>query len=175
MIWYGLDLRWAYADLLPGIYRHTHCVHTAYDVLHDALLRFALSRNRDHIERPHAYLRTIVRSVLTNTHREAVRFVPLASDEIESSERNAASEPMPEQFLAPSPEQIADFQQRLQALQRIIDCLPQRCREVFWLFRIDGLPQTEIAARLGISLNMVERHIIRALVDLRAGRELLMN
>ncbi|MDP2247885.1 MAG: sigma-70 family RNA polymerase sigma factor [Nitrosomonadales bacterium] len=175
MIWYGLDLRWAYADLLPGIYRNTRCRHTAYDILHDALLRFALTKDHDRIERPHAYLRTVVRNVLADNYREMARFVPLASDEIETSESGFTAETMPEQFLAPSPEHLADLQQRLHALQRIIDCLPPRCREVFWLFRIDGHSQVEIASRLGISLNMVERHIMRALIDLRAGRELLAN
>lgn len=171
MIWYGLDLNWAYADLLPGIYRNTRCTHTAYDILHDALLRFALTKQPGRIDKPHAYLRTVVRSVLVDNYREMARFVPLASDEAEGDESSAAS--MPEQFLAPSPEHIADLQQRLNALQRIIDCLPPRCREVFWLFRIDGHSQTDIASRLGISLNMVERHIMRALIDLRTGRELL--
>lgn len=173
MIWYGLDLRWAYTDVLPSIYRQTHCLHTAYDVLHDALVRFALCKNRDNIEQPRAYLRTVVHNVLADSYKERARFVPLASEEADFSEDAPPTQSMPEQFLAPSPEQIADLQQRLQALQHIIDCLPKRCREVFWLFRIDGLTQPEIAASLGISLNMVERHIMRALIDLRASRDLI--
>jgi RNA polymerase sigma factor (sigma-70 family) len=175
MIWYGLDLRWAYADLLPGIYRQTHCLHTAYDVLHDALIRFALCGKRDEIAQPHAYMRTVVRNVLNDSYRELARFVPLISHDEEREEGAPVGDTMPMQFMAPSPEQIADLQQRLQALQQIIDCLPKRCREVFWLFRIDGFTQPQIAAQLGISLNMVERHIMRALIDLRASRDLLMS
>lgn len=175
MIWYGLDLNWAYADLLPGIYRNTRCTHTAYDILHDALLRFALTKHPGRIEKPQAYMRTVVRNVLVDSYREMARFVPFASDEPSTDESDYSTVTLPEQFLAPSAEHIADLQQRLNALQRIIDCLPPRCREVFWLFRIDGHSQTEIASRLGISLNMVERHIMRALIDLRAGRELLLN
>jgi RNA polymerase sigma-70 factor (ECF subfamily) len=34
--------------------------------------------------------------------------------------------------------------------------------------RIDGLANAEIAVRLGISRNMVEKHIVRALVICRA-------
>jgi RNA polymerase sigma factor (sigma-70 family) len=175
MIWYGLDLRWAYADVLPSIYRQTRCLHTSYDVLHDALVRFALCKNRDTIEQPHAYLRTVVHHVLADNYKERARFVPLASDEDNHLDDGPFGQSMPEQFLAPSPDQIAELQQRLQALQHIIDCLPKRCREVFWLFRIDGLTQPEIATKLGISLNMVERHIMRALIDLRAGRDLVMH
>lgn len=173
--WHGLDLRWAYADLLPGIYRHTHCTHVAHDILHDAFLRFALTRNREAIVQPHAYLRTVVRHVLADSFRETSRFVQLVPDDAGDERGEAGGAPFPEEHFSPSPEHLADLQQRLEALQRIIDCLPPRCREVFWLFRIDGLAQAEIAARLSISRNMVERHIMRALVDLRAARNLMTN
>ena len=84
----------------------------------------------------------------------------------------AVHESESEQF-APSAEHLADMQQRLEALQRVIDCLPPLCREVFWLARIEGHRQPEIARMLGISLSTVERHLIRALLDLRAARERL--
>lgn len=171
--WHGLDLRWAYANLLPGIYRHTQCFHLAYDVLHDALVRFALTRNRDQIDQPHAYLRTVVRNVLADTYREAARFVPLAVDGHPTAQDGRDLPTLHEQALSPAPEQLADLQQRLDALQRIIDCLPARCREVFWLYRVEGYTQPEIADRLAISLNMVERHIMRALVDLRTAHDIV--
>lgn len=169
MFWLGLDLRWAYADLLPGIYRQTQCTYMAQDILHDAFIRFAFIRDRQKIEQPHAYLRTVVRNVLTDKYREMSRFVPIASDEDGESDDSQL-----EDKFSPSPEKLADIQQRLQALQNIIDCLPPRCREVFWLYRIEGLSQTQVAARLKISLNMVERHIMRALVDLRAAHDLML-
>lgn len=169
MLWLGLDLKWAYADLLPGIYRHTQCKYLAQDILHDAFVRFAFVRDRNKIDQPHAYLRTVVRNVLTDKYREMSRFVPIFTDGKEQEDVL-----LTEDQIAPSPEKLADIQQRLQALQNIIDCLPQRCREAFWLYRIDGLSQIDIAAKLNISVNMVERHIMRALVDLRAARDLML-
>jgi RNA polymerase sigma-70 factor (ECF subfamily) len=44
---------------------------------------------------------------------------------------------------------------------------------VFWLARIEGHRQAHIASMLNISLSMVERHLMRALLDLRAAREAL--
>lgn len=73
---------------------------------------------------------------------------------------------------APSAEHLADMQQRLEAIQRILACLPARCREVLWLTRIEGHRQVEVARMLGISVTMVERHIARALLDLREAHEL---
>lgn len=55
------------------------------------------------------------------------------------------------------------FQELEQQIQRIVDTLPERCREVFLLSRFKGLKNREIAERLDISLHAVERHIARAL------------
>ncbi|WP_047539375.1 RNA polymerase sigma factor [Methylotenera versatilis] len=170
--WYGLDLRWVYTDLLKHIFFHTKCIHAAQDVLHDALLRFAFSRHGSHADEPHAYLRTVVKNLLTDNFQLSSRFVTLS---------NSADDQTIELHLADysdanwalSPEKILDIQQRLQSIQQIINCLPPKCREVFWLFRIEGLRQAEIAVQLNISVNMVERHVIRALIDIRAAREKL--
>jgi RNA polymerase sigma factor (sigma-70 family) len=54
-------------------------------------------------------------------------------------------------------------QQELRRLRDIIDRLPPRQREVFVLSRQDGLESTEIAERLGITRNMVDRHLRLAL------------
>jgi RNA polymerase sigma-70 factor (ECF subfamily) len=43
-----------------------------------------------------------------------------------------------------------------------INNLPDRCREVLWLRRIENFSQKEIAAKLGISEGTVEKHMARA-------------
>lgn len=174
--WLGLDLRWAYGSLLPALWRSTRCIHRAQDVLHDAFVRYALSGRHERIAQPHAYLRVVARSVLADHMALEQRFVPLPGADAAPGE---ARQPRVQQgdeeaFTAPSAEVLADLQQRLAAVQRTIDGLPPRCREVFWLCKIEGHTQPEIAALLGISLNMVERHLMRALLDLRAARELLL-
>lgn len=42
-----------------------------------------------------------------------------------------------------------------------IEALPSRCREIFILRRIQGVPQKEIAARLGISEQTVQVQVQR--------------
>jgi hypothetical protein len=49
-----------------------------------------------------------------------------------------------------------------------LDALPARCREVIYLRQIEGLPQKEIAARLGLSELTVQTHVVQGLRRMRA-------
>lgn len=49
-----------------------------------------------------------------------------------------------------------------------VDALPERCREVFRLSRHDNLKNREIASRLNISVKAVEKHISKALHEIRS-------
>ncbi len=64
-------------------------------------------------------------------------------------------------------EEGADVAERICTDQEIailldaIDSLPARCREIFILRKLQGVPQKEIAVRLGISENTVQVQIAR--------------
>ncbi|MBO9664577.1 sigma-70 family RNA polymerase sigma factor [Dokdonella sp.] len=67
----------------------------------------------------------------------------------------------------PSPEQHASHRQALVRMQAAVQQLPQRCREVYLLHRIEGMTYPEIARRSGVSAKAVEKNISRALRLLR--------
>lgn len=48
-------------------------------------------------------------------------------------------------------------------VDKVLDSLPERCREVFILSRFKKMKNREIAEHLGISVSMVEKHIRKAL------------
>jgi RNA polymerase sigma-70 factor, ECF subfamily len=52
-------------------------------------------------------------------------------------------------------------------IEKTINSLPDRCREVFILSRMNGLKNKEIAERLDINIKNVERHISRAMKSFR--------
>ena len=52
-------------------------------------------------------------------------------------------------------------------IEKTIQNLPERCREVFILSRLDGLKNKEIAEKLDINIKNVERHLTRALQSFR--------
>lgn len=66
-----------------------------------------------------------------------------------------------------TPEHTVYARQRLKVLQHAIAELSPRCREVFLLHKFKNESHAAIAAKLGISVNMVEKHIIRALAHCR--------
>ncbi len=59
---------------------------------------------------------------------------------------------------------MSDIQQ---AITQAIDCLPDKCREVFILSYLENYKNKEISDLLGISVSTVEKHINHALKTLR--------
>jgi len=68
-----------------------------------------------------------------------------------------------------SPEQRTSAHQELRRLAEAIDLLPPKCREAVWLRRVDDLPQKEVAARLGITEKVVEKHVMKGMKLLAAA------
>lgn len=60
-----------------------------------------------------------------------------------------------------SPEQITSAHQELRRLAQAFDLLPAKCRDVMWMRKVEGLPQKDVAARMGISEGAVEKHITK--------------
>lgn len=87
-----------------------------------------------------------------------------------------AGEPLPDDVTDETPdiERVLVGRETLRVLTKAVDELPPRCREVFILRRFKDLGQDEIASRLGISRNMVEKHLRHALLHcarrLKEGR-----
>lgn len=67
-----------------------------------------------------------------------------------------------------NPESTLLDQEQQELLQKAIDSLPEKCREVFRLFLSDRLKQKEIAALLDISQKTVEAHIATAYKKIHA-------
>ncbi len=88
-------------------------------------------------------------------------------------ERHAPSSSLETDSIASddSPEQHASDHEALARARAAILRLPSRCRAVYLMHRIDGLSYSEIARRCEISTKAVEKHMSRALRELRDARE----
>jgi len=126
----------------------------AADLTQETFLRFAEQGSRTTVVDDRSYL-----------YRTATN---LAIDHVRRIGRHR-TDPTPYGDLAgipedqPGPEQIVDGRQRLNRLRAIVGKMPERTRQVFVLYRIEGLTYGEVAGRLGISVSSVQKHLAIAL------------
>lgn len=137
----------------------------AADATQETFLRLLCVQQRTVIENPQAYLFQIAKSVAYRAVQERTADAALFASQDEIGD---LATDMPDQ------ERIVGGRQALERMAQAIADLPPRCQEVFILSRLHGLANGEIAAALGISRNMVEKHIIRALLHCRAVRSELL-
>jgi RNA polymerase sigma factor (sigma-70 family) len=146
----------AYYDELVRTWRgRVESRHDAEDIAHDAVVR-VLEADGAAVLQPRAYLHQTARNLAIDAFR-----------------RRAAHETVPLDALAESPALDGDPHEALRAsrmaaaLEAALAELPLNCRQVFVWQRVSGLSHAEIARRLGVSKNMVEKHMIRAMRHLR--------
>lgn len=104
---------------------------------------------------PKAFLFTTARHLMTDRLRRSrvVSIEPVG--DFESSNVYLMDEVSPERWLG--------TRQTLRRLTEVMDALPDRCREVVWLRRVEELPQKDVALRLGISGRTVEKHLAKGM------------
>jgi RNA polymerase sigma factor (sigma-70 family) len=117
------------------------------DVIQEAYCRLSSLDGFEAIDRPDAYFFSIARNLLASQMRRA-RIV-----RIEAVAEIEALAPFDE---APSPEREASARIELDRVRALVAALPERVRRIFEMRKIEGLPQREIAERLGLTESMVE-------------------
>jgi len=71
----------------------------------------------------------------------------------------------------PSPETELEVKEINMAIDQTLDALPERCKEIFYMNRFEGLKYREIAEKLSVSQKTVEANISKALKHLRKNLE----
>ena len=147
-----------HAALHRFLARMLRCEEAAADVAQEAYLRLLRFTPGRAMRNSRAYLF----QVAANAARDRIA-------RERTRDRVVDGRPPPETVCCTDPdaETTAAARERLGIIANAMDDLPPRCREVFLMSRLDGLSHGEIAGRLGISRNMVEKHIIKALLHCR--------
>lgn len=123
----------------------------AADLAHDTFVRVLGKREHEDIREPRAYLTTIAGGLLASHWRRHA---------LEQAWRETmAARP---EALAPSPEDRCLILETLEEIARLLDGLPAQVREAFLLSQLDGLSYPQIAERLGLTVNVVQKAMTRA-------------
>ena len=144
-----------YEELIGTWTRRLRNRQQAEDLAHDTFVR-VLESDSAAVAQPRAYLHQTARNIAVDGYRREDRRSAMESEAIDHSVSSSGD---PEHFMQAI--QLAD------SIERALTELPVNCRKVFVWQKIEGLTQAEIAERLGLSKNMVEKYMIRTLRHLR--------
>ncbi|MCY1433751.1 putative RNA polymerase sigma factor FecI [compost metagenome] len=145
-----------YQELIGTWTRRLRNREQAEDLTHDAYVR-VLESAPAVIEQPRAYLHRTARNIAVDGMRREDRRQLLEQDTVDFSEPDDTGDP--EAFVHAI--ELAD------SIERALAQLPLNCRKVFIWQKLEGLTQAEIAERMGLTKNMVEKYMIRTLRHLR--------
>lgn len=159
-------LYYKYSDRLYNFaFRFVSDEHTAQDIVHEAYGTLWEKFEGKESDAWQALLFRIVRnrSIDTLRHQSSLRIVSLTD-----SFRNVCDEGLYQMDFAVNDSDRKTIYDELTAnIHSIMGKLPDRCREVFMMSRLQNMKNKEIAAALKISEKAVEKHIHKALTVFR--------
>ncbi|QFZ81391.1 sigma-70 family RNA polymerase sigma factor [Variovorax paradoxus] len=124
----------------------------AGDALQDTWLRLRRLEDQGPVQHPRAFLLRMAVNIAVNNLRSQSRIVP----------RSEVDALLDVADTAPGPAEIAEARSEMAALYKVIARMPKRRRDILVLVRWQGLPQKDVAERLGVSLHTVEHELKRA-------------
>lgn len=129
------------------------------ELMQDAYCRVAMLETVEHIECPHAYFFSICRNLLARRLKRQ-QIAPFeAISEIESYRDSGL----------PSPEEQVATRMAFERVRSLLAELPERCRRVVELRKIEGWSQKEIAAHMGMTEKAVEKQVWVGVRAIRLG------
>ncbi|KRF02094.1 hypothetical protein ASG87_11465 [Frateuria sp. Soil773] len=150
-------------EALVGFLRHrTASEADAQDAAQESMVRLMRYRERQPVE---AWKPLLYRIAINVVHDQARRRQSRHGESHQPLDEEVCELPADE----PTHEQRVAGEQELAVIRELILRLPERCRQVYLLNRIEGMSYSEIARHCGISVKAVEKHVAKALVALRKG------
>ncbi|MBI5689599.1 MAG: RNA polymerase sigma factor [Verrucomicrobia bacterium] len=152
--WFAAEVQPHAAGLRAYLVHQYPTISDPDNLVQESLVRVVRARAQGPVEAPRALLFATARNLAVDQMRRqrVVSFEPMT--EISDSSVFLGGGTIPE---------AVSHDEELALLTQAIQSLPDRCRQVFTLRVAYGLSQREIAARLGISENTVEKQIGKGL------------
>ncbi len=136
-----------------GVWKLMKCHDTSQEILQDVFVKVWQNRAKiDTSKSFRAYLYTISQSTVYDYFRR------IASDQAKVNQFSKNYSAIKTNEIE---EQIA-FKEVQQHLDTILESMPERCRQVFVLCKIEGRSYDEVAKLLNISTATINNHIVKA-------------
>lgn len=130
------------------------CDEQALDLTQETFIKLLVQGRAGDLYAPKAYLSSIARGLLVDLFRRR---------SVEKAYLDAL-QLQPEQH-AISTELQHSILETLMEIDQMLDSMSERGRQIFLMAQLDGLSYVEISRRLGISVNTVRKHFIRAMTQ----------
>ena len=130
----------------------------AEDLAQEVFLRLARLGQISELRDPEAFVFTLARNLLRDRAR---RFHTRCSN------ASVAIEELNLPCSRPTPDQTFEHYEQLKSADTALASLKPSARAAFIMHRVDGLGYSDVAARMGVSVSMVEKHIMAAIAALR--------
>lgn len=142
--------------LMAFFVRRIHNPVEAEDLTQEVLARL-IDLPDEQMRHPEAYIFRTAANLLGDRHRR-LRVREAYQDDV------LGQNEVPADYL--DPERMFEARQRLGLVSTALAELPQRCREILILCRIERMPKRDIANSYGISVSGVDKYLFRALAHL---------
>jgi len=135
--------------LLGFILKRVQDDQLAEDLLHDLYLKLKSIESNTSVNYPKAYIYRMANNLIID-HQRRTNKSPVILDEcVEETDIR-------------SPELTLIYQEQLKIVATALKDLPAKTQDVFKMQRIQEIEKKDVAKKMGISVNMVEKHLRRA-------------
>lgn len=144
-----------YSRVRSALMRRGRTSHEAEDILQDAWVKMACYGRKHPILQPEAFLMRTALNLSVDAYRMSV-----------SHGEEVAVEDVVLIDVGPSMDDVVLAKERMARLNTCLRRLSPKTRDIFLSYRLEGLTYQEIAARHGLSVSSVEKHVARAMLQI---------
>jgi RNA polymerase sigma factor (sigma-70 family) len=130
----------------------------AEDLTQDVFVRLAGPDSQTNLLKPEAFVFTLARNLVRDRARRL--HTKAAAKSVTMDDIDLTCE-------RPTPDRSLELEQSLALVDEALASLRPHTREAFLLHRVYGESYAEIAARMNVSVSMIEKHIMSAMVALQ--------
>jgi len=157
-----LDARFR-ASLLAYFMRRTGSAQEAEDLTQETFVRLIGSHSFEMADEAQAFVFRVASNLLRDRGRSQNRMRRFATVPLDAPAGEKFEPRLVEDI---NPERVLIAKENLGEVLACLDELGERTKNIFILFRLEGMKQKEIAAYYGIGLSTVEKHVMAAALRL---------